>query len=113
MGNNQDFSVSAHRSASCREQASPEEILDLVGKWIVEVVWDYEFSLCRPKLETRWRGFDRNQLCHGLAGFSDDDLFAECDALKQPREVGLGFVNIDFHTQSAFVIQGLQSQEPS
>jgi hypothetical protein len=27
--------------------------------------------------------------------------------------VGLGFVNIDFHTQSAFVIQGPQSQEPS
>src|SRR5258708_14593637 len=75
----------------------PEEILDLFGQRIIEIVRHSELPFGGTQESPFFLRFQGDELGHRFARLGDNDFFSEGDALEQAREVSLSLVNVDFH----------------
>lgn len=74
-----------------------EQGQEIVRQWVVEIVGDHYLSPQRTELPWLALLFQSHEFGHRLAGPGDNDVLALLDALKQPRQMGLRFVNVYLH----------------
>jgi hypothetical protein len=81
-----------------RKLATVELFQQVVWQWSVEVVGDPDLPACKSQgtdFVLLW--LDGDQASHGDTGAGDGDFFSRGDALQEAGQVGLGYVDVDFH----------------
>src|SRR5579872_2119644 len=86
---------------ACREGPSfVEEILDLLGERIVEILRHGKLALSRAKPSPFRSFFKWHQFGDGLPRLGNDDFFTHGNPFQEAGQVGFGLVDIDFHESS-------------
>ncbi|MFZ0946015.1 MAG: hypothetical protein WB930_04435 [Syntrophobacteraceae bacterium] len=75
---------------------SPKSSAQLIGQWFERGGWQLECSPGKP--DRPWGAafrVGRTNLCHGHIALAEQYRFPSCQAVKIPRQMGLGFMYIE------------------